>query len=132
MGCGEREVCRCSPPLSVGLYVPANLMPDGNMVCRREDVAGSISQEYSRDTPSPSTAPVRKCEHRVCISLANVVGAAYSSCLHRQLVPFYFLFFFYAVISRHRRFESRSKVLSVKNPSAANYFLHTQAGIPAL
>lgn len=42
----------------------------------------------------PSTAPVRKCEHPVCISLANAAGAAYSSCLHRQLVPFFFIFFF--------------------------------------
>lgn len=120
------------PSLSVGLYVPVNLMPDGNMVCRREDVAGSISQEYSRDTPSLPQLPVRKYEHPICISLANVAGAAYSSCLHRQLVPFFFLFFFYAVVSRCQGFESRSKVLSVKNPGAANYFLHTQAGIPVL
>lgn len=57
----------------------------------------------------------------------HILHASIGSSCH-----FFFFFFFDAVISRRQRFESRSKVLSVKNPAAANYFLHTQAGIPAL
>lgn len=46
------------PPLSVGFCVPVNLMSAGNMVCRRDDVAGSISPNTPGifSIPSPCQA----------------------------------------------------------------------------
>lgn len=76
-------------PLSVGFCILVNLMSVGNMVCRRDDVAGSISQ----NTPGIFSilSPCQNEKAPACVSPSNVARAACSSCLCRQLSPYLML-----------------------------------------
>lgn len=129
MGCGEREVCRC-PPVSWALR------PGESDAWWQYGVSAGrcgwlhqpgILLGYSL----PSTAPVRKCEHPVCISLANVAGAAYSSCLHRQPVPFFF-FFWCCRFSAPALWKPLQSIVSQKPRLCKLFFAHTGRNIGAL
>lgn len=93
-------------PLSVGFCVLVNLMSAGNMVCRRDDVAGSIRQNTPGifSIPSPcqieNTLPV--FHHLMWIELHAVHVFVGSSC------------HIWCCSCQCQCFETASKVLSVK------------------
>ncbi len=93
-------------PLSDGLCVLVNLMSAGNMVCRRDDVAGSISQNtlgiFSISSPcqSQKTQPVF---HHLMWQELRAVHASTDSSRHIWCCSFVC-----------QCFETGSKVLSVK------------------
>lgn len=93
-------------PLSVGFCVLVNLMSAGNMVCRRDDVAGSISQNAPGifSIPSPcqneNTLPVF---HHLMWQELHAVHASVGSSHH-----------IWCCSCQCQYFETGSKVLSVK------------------
>jgi len=87
--CNQSPVCMGEDvllPLSLGFCVLVKVMSAGNMVCRRDDVAGSIS----RNTPGILSvlSPCQNENIRLRIAPSNVARAACCSCLRRQLSPF--------------------------------------------
>lgn len=84
--CNQRLLFYMGLATSVGFCVLVNLMSAGNMVCLRDDVAGSISQNTLGIFSIPE--PLSEWEYPACISPSNVATAACRSCLRRQLSPY--------------------------------------------
>lgn len=93
-------------PLSVGFCILVNLMSAGNMVCRRDDVAGSISQNtpgiFSIPSPCQNESTLPVFQHLMWQEL-HAVRASVGSSRH-----------IWCCSCQCQCFETSSKVLSVK------------------
>lgn len=91
-------------PLSVGFCVLVNLMSAGNMVCRRDDVAGSISQNTLGIFSFPSP-----CQNENTLSVFHLMWQE-RRVVHASAARA----IFDAVVVSASALKTGSKVLSVK------------------